>query len=165
MTFLFFISVLSALAYVPQLLLGRRHDYRMAMRHGMAGGFIFTGIDHFVNAHDRYILMMPDFLSDYALELVCFTGVAELTGALALVVPLVVYARLGLPDLRQWAGIGLAIMLAFLVIANINVAIKGSTVQGLELGRWYFWLRPFFQPIFIVWALYVSGVKPKAQRQ
>ncbi len=49
-------------------------------------------------------------------------------------------------------------MLAFLVIANVNVALKSSTVQGLEFGRWYYWLRLLFQPIFIVWALFVSGV-------
>ena len=130
----------------------------MAMRHGIACGFIFVGIDHFASAAGRYVPMMPDFLSVYGLQIVYFTGAAELAGAVGLVVPLVVYRRLGLPNLRKWAGISLAVMLAFLVIANINVAIKGSTVQGLEFGRWYFWLRPFFQPVFIVWSLYVSGV-------
>ncbi len=48
-------------------------------------------------------------------------------------------------------------MLAFLVIANVNVALKGSTVQGLEFGKWYYWLRLLFQPIFMIWALFVSG--------
>jgi len=50
MSFLFFIVVLSALAYVPQFFLGHRQDYKMAMLHGIAGGFIFVGIDHFVSA-------------------------------------------------------------------------------------------------------------------
>ncbi len=158
MSFLFFIVVLSALAYVPQFFLGHRQDYKMAMRHGIAGGFIFVGIDHFVSAPGRYVPMMPDFLSDYALELVYFTGVAELAGAVGLVIPLAVYRRLGLPNLRKWAGIGLALMLAVLVIANISVALKGTAVQGLEFGNWYYWLRPFFQPVFIIWVLYVSGV-------
>ena len=158
MTFLLFILVLSALAYLPQFLLGRRQDYRMAMRHGMAGGFIFTGIDHFVSTHGRYIPMIPDFLSVYSLQLVYFTGVAELAGAVGLIIPLAIYRRLGLPNLRKWAGTGLALMLVFLVIANIDVALKGSAVQGLEFDRWYYWLRPFFQPVFIIWALFVSGV-------
>ena len=102
--------------------------------------------------------MMPNFLADHALPLVYFTGVAELAGASGLVVPLAVYKRLGLPNLRKWAGLGLAVMLALLVIANINVALKGGSVQGLEFGAWYYWVRPLFQPIFILWALYVSGV-------
>jgi hypothetical protein len=73
----FFILMLgiSLLAYLPQFFLGDRKDYRMALRHGMAGGFIFTGIDHFVNAQAQYVPMMPEALGDYALELVYFGGV------------------------------------------------------------------------------------------
>jgi len=158
MSFLFLIIILSLIAYVPQFFIGDRKDYRMAMRHGMAGGFIFTGIDHFLNAESRYLPMMPEFLADYALALVYFSGAAELAGAIGLIIPPAVYRRLGLPDLSKWAGIGLAVMLAFLVIANINVAVQGRSVQGLEFGAWYYWLRPFLQPIFIIWALYASGV-------
>jgi uncharacterized membrane protein len=158
MSFLLLMIALSALAYVPQWLLGDRRDYRMAMRHGMAGGFVFTGIDHFVHGHSRYVPMLPEFMADHAVELVYFTGAMELAGAIGLVIPLAVYSRLGLPNLRKWAGIGLAIMLAFLVIANIHVALQGGRVQGLEFGDWYYYLRPFFQPIFMLWALFVSGV-------
>ena len=67
-------------------------------------------------------------------------------------------SHVGTPNLRRWAGVGLVVMLAFLVMANINVALEGSRVQGLELGHWYYDLRPFFQPIFMLWALFVSGV-------
>lgn len=158
MSFLFLMVVFSAVAYAPQYFLGDRKDYRMAMRHGMAGGFTFTGIDHFVSAHNRYAPMLPDFLADYALGLIYFTGAAELAGAVGLAVPLAVYKRFGLPNLRKWAGVGLAVMLAFVVIANVNVALKGGHVEGLEFGAWYYWLRPLFQPIFILWALFVSGV-------
>ncbi len=158
MSFLFLMLAFSILAYIPQFFLGNRRDYRMALRHGIAGGFAFTGIDHFVNAETRYVPMMPDALADYALPLVYFTGVAELAGAIGLVIPPAAYKRLGLPNLRKWAGIGLAVMLALLVIANINVALKGSSVQGLEFGAWYYRVRPLFQPLFILWALYVSGV-------
>jgi len=49
-------------------------------------------------------------------------------------------------------------MLALLVDANVNVAIEGSSVRGLELSSWYYWLRPFVQPLFILWALFASGV-------
>ena len=59
---------------------------------------------------------------------------------------------------RRWAGIGLAVMLAFLVLANTHAALQGSGVHGLEFGNWYDDLRPFVQPIFMLWAVFVSGV-------
>lgn len=158
MSFLLLMMALSALAYSPQWCIGDRQDYRMAMRHGMAGAFTVTGIDHFVNSHSRYVPMLPDSLADYAVALIYFTGAMELAGAIGLVIPLAVYTRLVLPNLRRWAGIGLAAMLAAIVVANIHVALAGSRVQGLEFGAWYYYLRPFFQPIFMLWALFVSGV-------
>ena len=130
MSFLLLMIALSALAYVPQWLLGDRKDYRMAMRHGMAGGFVFTGSDHFVHSYSRYVPMLPQFIADYAAELVYFTGAMELAGAIGLVIPLAVYSRLGMPNLRKWAGIGLAVMLAFLVIANIHVALKAAVFKA-----------------------------------
>ncbi len=158
MSFLVLILVLSGLAYLPQLILGHRRDYRMAMRHGLAGGLIFTGIDHFLSTESRYVPMMPQFLSDYAVPLIYLTGAAEIAGAIGLVMPLSVYRQLGLPNLRRWAGIGLALLLTVMVIANINVAVVGTQVEGLPFGRWYYWLRPFLQPIFVVWALLAAGV-------
>lgn len=157
MSFLALLLAFSALSYVPQFFFGDRKDHRMALRHGMVGGFTFTGLDHFLNT-SRYVTMLPDFLADHAMELVYFTGVAEIAGAVGLAVPLTVYERLKLPNLRRWAGVGLAVMLGFVVLANINVAVKGGFVQGLDFGHWYYWIRPLFQPIFIIWALYVGGV-------
>jgi uncharacterized membrane protein len=149
--------VMSGIAYIPQRIFGDRTDYRMALRHGMAGGFIFTGLDHFLTP-ERYVPLIPTFLSAYVQELNVISGIAELAGALGLVVPLVVYRRLGLPNLRRWAGLGLALFLAAIVIGNINVALQGTQVPGIPLGRWYYWLRPFLQPSFIIWALYVGGI-------
>ena len=147
MSFLIFIAVLSILAYLPQHFSRYRGDLRMAMRHGIAGGFLFTGVDHFLNTHTRYVPMMPDFLADYAALLVYVTGAAEIAGALGLLIP----------SPRKWAGRGLAILLASIVVANINVAIKGIGVDGLPFGSWYFWLRPALQPVFVLWVLYVSS--------
>ena len=158
MSFFLLIVALSGLAYVPQYFLGFRKDYRIAMRHGTAGGFTFTGIDHFVHAHNRYVPMLPDVLAEYALAFVYLSGAAELAGTVGLVLPLATYRRLGVPNLRTWAGIGLAVLLVFLVVANVNVAVKGSGVQRLEFGAWYYWLRLLFQPIFILWALFVAGI-------
>jgi uncharacterized membrane protein len=157
MEVLILMLVVSGIAYIPQRIFGDRTDYRMALRHGMAGGFIFTGLDHFL-IPERYVPLIPTFLSAYAQELNYISGIAELAGAIGLIVPLAVYRRLGLPNLRRWAGIGLALFLAAIVIGNINVALQGTQVQEIPLGRWYYWLRPFLQPIFIIWALYAAGI-------
>ncbi len=157
MAVLVLMLILSGVAYLPQYVLGDRSDYRMALRHGMAGGFIFTGLDHFLTV-SRYVPMMPAFLADYAVELVYLSGLAELAGAVGLLIPLAVYRRLRLPNLRRWAGIGLALMLSTIVIANVNVALQGSQVQGLPFGPWYYWFRLLLQPIFVVWALFAGDV-------
>jgi uncharacterized membrane protein len=157
MEVLILMIILSALAYLPQYALGNRKDYRMAMRHGMAGMFIFTGLDHFFTP-SRYVPMMPPFLANYALELVYLSGGAELGGAIGLLVPLAAYRWLKLPNLRRLAGLGLALMLSVIVIANINVAVQGLQVQGLPFPAWYYWLRVLLQPIFVAWALFVGGV-------
>jgi uncharacterized membrane protein len=158
MSFLILISVPTGLL----LLLARWFTWNLslrdAMRIGMAFGFLFTGTDHFLSAHTRYVPMMPSFLAPWALELVYFTGAAEILGAIGLLMPLRLYHRLGIPPLRRAAGVALAVMLVCVVIANINVAMTGQTVQGLDFGAWYFWIRPAFQPVFVLWALYCSGV-------
>jgi hypothetical protein len=72
----------------------------MAIRHGMAGGFTFTDIDHVVHAHNRHVPMLSDVLVESALALVDVTGAAALAGALRLVLPPPVYRRLGITKLR-----------------------------------------------------------------
>lgn len=158
MSFLILILAASLLAYLPQFVFGDRRDLRMAMRHGMALGLLFTGVDHFVHAGSRYVPMIPDFLAPLALPLVQISGAAELLGAVGLFLPAAIYRRMKLPDLQRAAGIGLALLFALLVVANINVAVKGSHVEGLEFGRTYYLVRPFLQPLFMVWALYCVGL-------
>jgi uncharacterized membrane protein len=158
MSFLILIVTASVLAYIPQYFFGDRRDLRQAMRHGLALGLLFTGTDHFVNATSRYVPMVPDLLGPLALPLVHVSGMAEIAGALGLLVPVTAYRRLRLPNLQHAAGIGLAVLFALLVVANINVAMKGSHVEGLDFGRGYYLLRPFLQPLFIAWALYCVGI-------
>lgn len=149
---------LSALAYVPQWLLGDRKDYRMAFRHGMAGGLIWSGIDHFVSTESRYVPMLPSFFASHGVAVIYATGVLELAGALGLVVPLAVYRRLGLPNLRKWAGIGLALLLGALMVANVHIAEVATGGKTFAFAAWLYWLRLLFQPLFVIWALYVGGV-------
>ncbi|MDP9901083.1 DoxX family protein [Variovorax ginsengisoli] len=165
MSFFILISTGAALTWALSRWWSLQLDLRACMRWGMGLGFLFTGTDHFLNAATRYAPMIPDVAAAHALAWVYLTGAAELAGGLGLLIPVTLYRRLGLPNLQKQAGIWLAVLLVCVVAANINVALKGQTVQGLDFGAWYFWIRPLFQPIFIVWALYCVGAWPNATQR
>jgi uncharacterized membrane protein len=152
-------------AYLLTWALTRRRDHRLALRLGMAGGFVLSGVDHFISTGSRYLPMLPDFLQPWGVPLIYFTGVTELAGAVGLVVPLALYRRLGLPDLRYWAGVGITVMLAGLMVANINVAIKATGGHSFAFETWLYWLRLAFQLVFMAWALYAAEVvlRPRPQ--
>ena len=121
-------------------------DWRGRMRWGLALALIFTGIDHLMNP-GRYLPMMPAFLPLHA-EIVLFTGLCELAGALALMIP----------RLRHLAGIMLAIYFLFVFPANIKDAVEGLSVEGLPAANWYYWVRLAFQPLVIWWTLYAAEI-------
>lgn len=121
-------------------------DWRARMRWGLALALIFTGIDHLVNP-GRYLPMMPAFLPLHS-EIVLFTGLCELAGAVGLMIP----------RLRRLAGIMLAIYFVCVFPANIKNAVEGLSVEGLPSANWYYWVRLAFQPLVIWWTLYAAGV-------
>ena len=158
MGFLTLISLLALLSAALGALFGRRPSRRDAMRYGLAGGFLFTGLDHFFNDAERYAPMLPPGFQPWALELVWFTAAADLAGAMGLLVPMTWAVRIGWPNLRAWAGGGLAVLLCAVVVANVHVAQSGGQVSGLPFGSTYYQLRPLLQPLFVIWALYVGGL-------
>ena len=148
----------SVAAYLLQWLLAKRRDHRMAMRHGMAAAFVLSGIDHFMQPEVVYIPMLPDALKPHGLPLVYISGVTELLGSIGLTVPLSVYRRLGLPNLLKLTGACVALMLATLMIANADIAIKATMGHHYAFPVWMYYLRLAFQPMFIAWALYCTEV-------
>jgi uncharacterized membrane protein len=149
-------AVIGLAAYVPQFLWGPRGDWRMAMRHGMAGAFLYTGADHFLSLNERYVPMIPPYLKAVDVELVLASGALELAGAIGLLLPQAAWRRLGLPSLRAVAGVGLAMLLSVMVVANSHVAEVGGSVPGLPGSPLYYATRPFFQPLILLWALVCS---------
>jgi uncharacterized membrane protein len=91
--------------------------------------------------------MLPDFLP-YHRELVLFTGLCELAGAIGLL----------LPRWRRWAAMALALYFVCVFPANIKNALDGLSVEGLPAATWYYWLRLPFQPPIVLWALYAGGL-------
>lgn len=81
-------------------------------------------------------------------EVVLTTGVCEIAGAVALLVP----------RLRWWAGVMLAAYAVCVYPANIRHAIDHVAVGGVVLGPWYHVPRLLFQPVIVWWALFAGRV-------
>jgi len=116
------------------------------MRLAMALALLLVGSDHLLTPQ-RYLPMLPDFLP-YHLELVLFTGLCELAGAIGLL----------LPRWRRYAALALALYFVCVFPANIKNALDGLNVEGLPAATWYYWLRLPFQPLIVLWALYAGGL-------
>ncbi|WP_019959835.1 DoxX family protein [Woodsholea maritima] len=156
MSFLILMSVIALISYIPQAIWGDKRDWRMALRQGMGGGFLYTGIDHFLRGAQRYQPMIPDYLAPYDYGLVAMSGGLELAGAIGLLMPLAGWRLAKLPNLRPVAGVGLAMLLSVMVIANAHIAETQAQVAGMNFGDAYFALRPLFQPFIVLWALIAS---------
>jgi uncharacterized membrane protein len=112
------------------------------MRLAMALALFFVGSDHWVNPQ-RYLAMMPPWVPLH-LELVLFTGAAEVAGGIGLL----------WKDTRRLAGLMLALYFVAVFPANIHNALNGLAVEGLPEATWYYWVRLPFQPLAIWWALF-----------
>lgn len=121
-------------------------NYRLAMRLLIAAFYMGAGILH-LTSPQGFILIVPNFVP-WPAQVVYLTGIAEIAGAIGLMVP-----RLQMP-----AGIGLALYAICVFPANINHAINHIDVGGLPNSWWYHGPRFFLQPVLIWWALFCSRV-------
>lgn len=81
-------------------------------------------------------------------EVIAFTGIAEIAGAIGLMIP----------RFRTAAGIGLALYALCVWPANFNHAWNDIAIDGRDLSWWYHGPRLAFQPVFIWLALWVGNV-------
>ena len=118
------------------------------MRWVLAVGLLFTGTMHFV-ALDALRMLIPPGLpaSDV---IVRATGVAEIAFAVLLVVPM---------PRRAVVGYALATFLLLIWPGNIYQAIDGVDTFGLDSDAAR-WIRLPFQPLLILWALWVTKAWP-----
>ncbi len=137
-----------ALLHLPPLArLSLFHSRRDKAAAAMAAMFFFTGTDHLANP-GRYLPMMPPYVP-MPLVMIYVSGFFELLGAAGLLVK----------PMRRWAAYGLVALLLGVFQANIYVAIKASSVEGLPDSPLYYWLRLPLQFVFIGWALWCSKVE------
>ncbi|BBF68079.1 DoxX family protein [Sphingomonas bisphenolicum] len=112
----------------------------------LAAAYAFAGIAHLTRP-GGFIAITPHWVP-MPETVVALTGVAELAGALGLMIP----------GLRRAAGIGLALYALCVWPANINHALNDIPLGGVHLSWWYHGPRLTLQPVIIWWALWASDV-------
>jgi uncharacterized membrane protein len=122
-------------AMVPAL-----DSWVVSARVALATMFLFTATSHFAPMKKDLIAMVPPALPRPDL-LVFLTGVAELAGAVGLLIPAT----------TRLAATGLIVLLAAMLPANISAARRGVLLRGRPATA--LWLRVPMQLLFIAWAL------------
>jgi uncharacterized membrane protein len=120
---------------------------RSALRYLLAAVYFIAGVAH-IRSPAGFVQITPDWVPAPQF-IVLATGLCEIAGAVALAF---------VPRLRRAAGIGLAAYAVCVFPANINHAINGIAVGGVQMSWWYHGPRLLFQPVAVWWALWVGGV-------
>jgi uncharacterized membrane protein len=116
------------------------------MRAVMALFFIGGFVLH-IKSVDALVSITPGWVP-YPREVVFITGVLELLGGVALLVP----------RLRWWAGVALAAYVIAVWPANIKQAAEHIVLPPIPNSWWYHGPRLAFQPVLAWWALFCAGV-------
>ena len=115
---------------------------RIAMSVFFAGGFAL----HLLET-DKLVAITPDWVP-YPREVVLITGMIELAGAVALLVP----------RLRRATGIALAIYVIAVWPANFKHAFAHIVTPPIPDSWWYHAPRLALQPVIAWWALFSTRV-------
>ena len=119
---------------------------RRALRVLIALAYLIAGVAH-LRAPGGFLQITPGWVPSPE-AVVALTGVAEIAGAIGLMIPRVRYA----------AGVGLALYALFVWPANINHALNDIAIGGRDLSWWYHGPRLALQPVIIWMALWVGHV-------
>ncbi len=118
---------------------------RLAARWVLVAAYLIAGVAH-LRSPGGFIAITPIWVPRPA-QVVALTGLAEIAGALGLMIP----------RLRRAAGMGLALYALCVWPANINHAFNDIAIGGVRLGWWYHAPRLALQPVIIWWPLWASG--------
>ena len=119
---------------------------RLVLRWVMAAFYLLAGLLH-LRSPEAFLPIVPDWAPSPR-ELVLFTGVCELAGATALL----------MPRFRRFAGVTLALYAVCVFPANIKHAVYHIDVAALPSGLGYHVPRLMFQPVLVWWALFCADV-------
>lgn len=116
------------------------------MRWMLALFYGIAGVVH-LRTPEAFLPIVPSWVP-FPYDVVVITGVLELAGAAALLVP----------RLRWIAGIMLALYAVAVFPANIKHAFDNVQVPGLPSSWWYHGPRFLLQPVLCWWALFSANV-------
>ena len=119
---------------------------RTSLRLLLALVYLIAGILH-LKSPAGFLAITPDWVP-FPEMVIAFTGLAEIAGAIGLMIP----------RFRKAAGIGLALYALCVWPANFNHALNDIALGGEHLSWWYHAPRLAFQPVFIWLALWVGQV-------
>ena len=119
---------------------------RSVLRVSLAAIYFGVGVVHLTRPN-AFLPIMPAWVPEPR-NVVLATGVCELLGSTALLVP----------RLRRWAGIMLALYAICVFPANIKHAMNDVAVPPLPSSWWYHGPRLLFQPVFVWWALFAAEI-------
>jgi uncharacterized membrane protein len=118
---------------------------KMFFRTLLAIFYLIAGIAH-LKSPATFLAIMPGWVP-FPEMVITLTGIAELAGAIGLM----------LPRLRYAAGIGLALYALCVWPANINHMVNNIALNGQTASMAYHIPRMIAQPIIIWLALWVGG--------
>jgi uncharacterized membrane protein len=124
---------------------------RTAFRWLLALFYFIAGVAH-LRSPDGFLAITPHWVP-FPYEVVAFTGIAEIVGAIGLLIP-----RTMISWARPAAGIGLAIYALCVWPANFNHALNNIPMGGQTASWWYHGPRLAAQPLIIWLALWVGEV-------
>lgn len=119
---------------------------RSVLRWLLAAIYLAAGVLHIMAPHP-FLTIMPRWVP-WPEQVVLFTGLCEVAGAVALTIP----------RLRYAAGVMLALYALCVWPANMQHAINDLSLAPPHLGWAYHGPRLVLQPVIIWWALFAGGV-------
>ena len=145
---LLFLFLLLTVPYVILTLIGKLFPQTKTTpatraRVGLSLFFAFTAIGHFITTEAMADMLPP--VVPYRNELIYFTGILELLGAIGV----------WIPRLTKLTGLLLIVMLLGLLPANIYSAINRVEFGGHSAGPLYLLVRIPFQ-LFVIWWTYFA---------
>lgn len=120
---------------------------RTAARVLLGGILLFAGVSHLTFAREEFVAQVPDWFPVSDDPVVLVSGAVEISLGAALV-------AFG----RGRIGVGLLVAAFFVAIFPGNIAqyVEHTDAFGLDTDRKRF-VRLFFQPVLVAWALWATG--------
>jgi uncharacterized membrane protein len=116
----------------------------------LGAGLIFAGISHLTFARKEFRAQVPDFVPLKKDDTVVYSGIAEIAMGSALVVTPKKY--------RETVGQLAAAFFTAVFPGNLSQLVNHRDAFGLDTDKKRF-LRLFFQPVLVMWALGSTGKK------